>query len=59
MAESSEEKRKEMFRLLGEAQDKGDAVEDSRTRVAAQFHTNVVEVRGIEREGIAKQWAPL
>ncbi len=54
-----EETRKDAFRTLVNAQDKGALVDDSRINVAEQFSINVDELRSIEREGITKQWAPL
>jgi hypothetical protein len=54
-----EDMRKEVFRMLVELQDSGCATEPSRTRVAAKFNIDVPAVQSVEREGIAKQWAPL
>ena len=54
-----EETRKELFRTLVDVQDQDSTVEDSRRQVAAQFRIAVDEVRGIEQEGITKQWPPL
>ena len=54
-----EEKRKEIFRLLVEAQDEGDSVQNSGMRVAERFKISVDALRGIEREGIGRQWLPL
>ncbi len=54
-----EETRKELFCTLVAVHDQGSIVEDSSRQVAAQFCITVDEVRGIELEGIAKQWPPL
>ncbi len=54
-----EETRKELFRTLVDVQDQDSTVEDSRRQVAARFRIAVDEVRGIEQEGITKQWPPL
>jgi len=60
MTESATEThRKEVFRRLVEAQDQGDAVKDSRTRVAAEFSLSLEEVTQIERDGISASWPPL
>jgi hypothetical protein len=45
--------------MLVELQDAGCATESSRSRVAAKFNIDVPAVQNVEREGIAKQWAPL
>ena len=55
----SKERRQEVFRALGEAQDGGATVQDSRLRAARQFPLEADEVRRIEREGIEGGWPPL
>ena len=55
----SEERRKDIFRALVEAQDGGASVEESRRQVAQQFGVSEQEVRRIEREGLDKGWPPL
>jgi hypothetical protein len=53
------QERQEIFRALVELQDEGRETVESRNQIAAQFSVDVDEVQDIEREGIAKQWAPL
>lgn len=55
----SEEYRREVFRVLVEAQDNGASVAESRNQVAAQFGISASDVLLIEQEGIANQWPPL
>jgi hypothetical protein len=54
-----EEDRKRAFLALVQMQDQGSTVEESRTHVACQFGIATEDVRGIEREGITKEWPPL
>ncbi len=54
-----ENTRKELFRMLVDIQDQGSSVEASRNQVAAHYQVEVEEVRGIEREGLQKQWPPI
>lgn len=55
----TEERRKEIFRTLVEAQDQDMGVEQSRRVVAQQFDLTEAEVRRIEREGLDGMWPPL
>jgi hypothetical protein len=54
-----EDRRKDIFRALVEAQDGGASVAESRDRVARQFGVSERGVRWIEREGLDKGWPPL
>jgi hypothetical protein len=54
-----EERRKEAFRALVEAQDSNMSVAQSRELVARRFDLTENEVRQIEREGLNRQWDPL
>jgi len=54
-----EDRRKEIFRALVEAQDQGVKVEESRKRVAEQFELAEAQVRQIESEGLDAVWPPL
>jgi hypothetical protein len=58
-AELPEERRKEVFRTLVEAQDQDMGVEQSRRAVAQQFGLTEADVRRIEREGLDGAWPPL
>jgi hypothetical protein len=55
----SEEKRKEVFAALVEAQDQHMGVPQSRKVVADRFGLTDAQVRQIEREGVDQQWPPL
>jgi hypothetical protein len=55
----SEERRREAFLTLVQAQDGGSSVLQSRADVARWFHIPVKQVRKIEREGIENGWPPL
>jgi DNA-directed RNA polymerase sigma subunit (sigma70/sigma32) len=55
----SEDRRKDIFLALVEAQDGGASVAESRERVAQQFGVSQQEVRQVEREGLDKGWPPL
>jgi hypothetical protein len=57
--ELSEEKRKEVFLALVNAQDGQVSVAQSRLSVAGQFSLSDRQIRQIEREGLDKQWPPL
>jgi hypothetical protein len=57
--ELPEDRRKEIFRALVEAQDQGTAVADSRTSVARRFNITERQLREIEREGLNETWPPL
>ena len=54
-----ESKRKEIFRMLVDLQDRGETVEDSHQQVAAHFGIILIELERIEREGLDKHWPPL
>ena len=54
-----EERRREVFLALVEAQDQDQGVSQSREAVARRFDLSVEEVRQIEREGLAGSWPPL
>src|SRR5262249_35446276 len=54
-----EERRREIFLALVEAQDKDLGVPQSREAVARRFDLSVEEVRQIEREGLDASWPPL
>jgi hypothetical protein len=55
----SEERRKEIFAALVEAQDKEMGVPQSRKLIAERFGLNEAAIRQIEREGVDEQWPPL
>jgi hypothetical protein len=55
----SEDRRKEIFLALVEAQDQALGVEQSRRVIAERFGVSEGEVRRIEREGLDQQWPPL
>jgi hypothetical protein len=54
-----EDRRKEVFRSLVEAQDQEMTVPQSRQLVAQRFGLSEEEVRSIEREGLDGLWPPL
>jgi DNA-directed RNA polymerase sigma subunit (sigma70/sigma32) len=54
-----EERRKEIFQELVEAQDREMTVAESRRLVANKFGISEAEVRQIEREGLDRLWPPL
>jgi DNA-directed RNA polymerase sigma subunit (sigma70/sigma32) len=54
-----EERRREIFLALVEAQDRDQSVPQSREEVASRFNLSVAEVRQIEREGLDASWPPL
>ena len=54
-----EERRREIFLALVEAQDKDLGVPQSREAVARRFGLSVEDVRQIEREGLDASWPPL
>jgi hypothetical protein len=54
-----ESERKQIFRDLVEAQDRGLTVERSRRVVAKRYGLNEQRVREIEREGLDGKWPPL
>jgi hypothetical protein len=55
----SEDRRKEVFLALVDAQDREMDVAQSRSLVAQRFGVSERQVREIEREGIELQWPPL
>ncbi len=58
-AQLSEDRRKELFLALVDAQDHEMSVAQSRTLMAERFGVNESQVRQIEREGMELQWPPL
>jgi hypothetical protein len=54
-----EDRRRDIFRALVEAQDRAVPVPQSRKLVAGQFGVTEAEVRRIELEGIDGGWPPL
>jgi hypothetical protein len=57
--ELPEERRKEIFLALVEAQDQAMPVDVSRKAVAERFGVSEGQVRRIEREGLDSDWPPL
>ena len=57
--ELSEERRKEVFAALVEAQDQEMSVLQSRQLVGKRFGLTDAQIREIEREGMDQQWPPL
>ena len=55
----SEDRRKEIFLSLVDAQDREIDVAQSRRLVAQRFDVSESQVRRIEREGLARKWPPL
>ncbi len=55
----AEERRKEVFLALVEAQDHEMEVAQSRKLVAQRFDVSELQVRQIEREGLDCGWPPL
>lgn len=54
-----EDRRKEIFLALVEAQDQELSVVQSRKVIADRFGVNDDQIRKIEREGLEQQWPPL
>ncbi|HKB37827.1 MAG TPA: hypothetical protein VKD72_15375 [Gemmataceae bacterium] len=54
-----EDRRKEIFLALVDAQDHEVGVGESRRMIAARFGVSEAEVRRIEREGLDQNWPPL
>jgi hypothetical protein len=54
-----EDRRKEIFAALVDAQDHDMGVLQSRKLVAERFGVTDAQVRQIEREGVDQQWPPL
>ncbi len=57
--ELSEERRKEIFLALVQAQDSKMTVAQSRKAVASKFGLEESQVRQVEQEGLDKEWPPL
>jgi hypothetical protein len=57
--ELPEDRRKEIFRALVEAQDQRVSVAESRKAVASRFNITERQLREIEREGLNATWPPL
>jgi hypothetical protein len=55
----TEDRRKEIFLALVDAQDQKIAVPRSRKLVVERFDVSESQVRLIEREGLERQWPPL
>jgi hypothetical protein len=55
----AEDRRREVFRALVEAQDQGAGVARSRTLIAERFGLSEKQVRDIEQEGLQAEWPPL
>jgi len=55
----TEDRRKEIFLAIVEAQDHEMDVAQSRKLVGQRFEVSESQVRQIEREGMAQQWPPL
>jgi hypothetical protein len=55
----SEDRRKEIFLALVDAQDHEMGVVQSRQLIAERFGVSEQQVRQIEREGLDRQWPPL
>ena len=55
----SEERRREIFLALVDAQDNDMSVTDSRKAIAERFGISESQVRQIEREGLDNDWPPL
>jgi hypothetical protein len=58
-AQLPEDRRKEIFLALVEAQDQNLTVAQSRALIAQRFGLSESQVRDIEREGLDGQWPPL
>jgi hypothetical protein len=54
-----QDRRKEIFQALVDAQDHEMSVAQSRSLIAERFGVSENQVRQIEREGIEAQWPPL
>jgi hypothetical protein len=55
----TEDRKKEIFLALVDAQDKAMSVGQSRKLMTEQFSISDDQVRQIEREGMDQQWPPL
>jgi hypothetical protein len=58
-AQLPEDRRKEIFLALVDAQDQNLTVAQSRALIAQRFGLSESQVRDIEREGLDGQWPPL
>ena len=54
-----EDRRREIFRTLVEAQDQAMSVAQSKKVIATQFGIDEYQMRRIEREGLDGDWPPL
>jgi hypothetical protein len=59
MQPPEEDRRREIFLALVEAQDGGTAVAESRAAVAERFGVTEQVVKQVEREGLDSGWPPL
>jgi len=59
LGQMPEDRRKEVFTALVEAQDQAMSVAQSRKLIAEKFDLTEADVRQIEREGMDQQWPPL
>ena len=55
----TEDRRKEIFLALVDAQDHELGVSQSRKLIATRFNVSEGQIRQIEREGLDRQWPPL
>jgi hypothetical protein len=55
----TEDRRKEIFLALVDAQDHELGVSHSRKLIATRFGVSEGQIRQIEREGLDRQWPPL
>jgi DNA-directed RNA polymerase sigma subunit (sigma70/sigma32) len=55
----AEDRRKEIFRALVEAQDQDVSVPQSRRLIAERYGVSEGQVRQIEQEGLDQEWPPL
>ena len=55
----AEDRRKEIFLALVDAQDHEIGVTQSRKLIASRFGISEGQIRQIEREGLDRQWPPL
>ena len=55
----SDDRRKEIFLALVDAQDHDMSVAESRKLIAQRFAVTDAQLLSIEREGMEKQWPPL
>jgi hypothetical protein len=55
----SEERRKEIFQALVDAQDHEMSVAQSRRFISERFGVTENQIRAIEQEGLDRQWPPL